>query len=297
MNRCCFFIKNKALFGSYPDINSVKELEENGVRYFVDLTTIKDNLPDYDTNYVKIKYPIYDHNPPKEWCSFTILLIKLKNIILNLKNNEKVYIHCKGGHGRSATLAVCLLVYIYNIESSKALEIINLCHETRVTMSDKSRKLRSPHKNCQILFIYKYFSPLFFYSLNNGKKEYQDLNRHSLSLYSNHCIRLDNMCFNNCNDAIYYYIKFDKNNKTKIEILENIIKTKLIQHKSIMTFVTRTGMRPLIDLSISNNKIGEVYMNIRNELYENISSEIMIDEDKTYTYNIQPIPDIPSILE
>lgn len=290
MNRCCFFIKNKALFGSYPDINSVKELEENGVRYFVDLTTIKDNLPNYETNYIKIKYPIYDHNPPKEWCSFTILLIKLKNIILNLNNDEKIYIHCKGGHGRSATLAVCLLVYIFNIDSSKALDIINICHDTRVSMSEKSRKLGSPNKNSQILFIYKYFSPLFFYSLNNTKKEYVDINRYSLSLYSNHYIRLNNMCFNNCNDAIYYYIKIDKNNKTKTEIIENILKIKLIQHDTISTFITRTGMRPLIDLSITNNKIGEIYMNIRNELYENMENSII-------SYKTQPIPDIPSILE
>ena len=38
MNYCSYFIKDKALFGSYPTQQSVEELEQEGVRYFVDLT-------------------------------------------------------------------------------------------------------------------------------------------------------------------------------------------------------------------------------------------------------------------
>ena len=37
MNNSSFFIKDRALFGSFPSQDSVSELETLGVRYFVDL--------------------------------------------------------------------------------------------------------------------------------------------------------------------------------------------------------------------------------------------------------------------
>jgi hypothetical protein len=35
MERSSYFIKDKALFGSYPTQESVEELEKEGVRYFI----------------------------------------------------------------------------------------------------------------------------------------------------------------------------------------------------------------------------------------------------------------------
>ena len=40
MDNSSYFIKNRSLFGSFPTQESVQELEEHGVRYFVDLTDI-----------------------------------------------------------------------------------------------------------------------------------------------------------------------------------------------------------------------------------------------------------------
>ena len=37
MNKSSYFIENKARFGSYPTQESVKELEENGVKYFMSI--------------------------------------------------------------------------------------------------------------------------------------------------------------------------------------------------------------------------------------------------------------------
>ena len=38
MDYCSYFIKDKAIFGSFPTQESVYELENEGVKYFVDLT-------------------------------------------------------------------------------------------------------------------------------------------------------------------------------------------------------------------------------------------------------------------
>ena len=47
MNKCSFFIKNKALFGSYPNPEQVNELQSIGVKYFVNLTLPLENLLSY----------------------------------------------------------------------------------------------------------------------------------------------------------------------------------------------------------------------------------------------------------
>jgi len=39
MDYCSYFIKDKALFGSYPTLERAKELIDNGVSVFIDLTT------------------------------------------------------------------------------------------------------------------------------------------------------------------------------------------------------------------------------------------------------------------
>ena len=56
MNNCSFFIKDKALFGSSPSQESVEELEENGVKYFIDLTTPEEKEQN------KVKLYVTKHN-------------------------------------------------------------------------------------------------------------------------------------------------------------------------------------------------------------------------------------------
>ena len=70
MNRTSFFIENKALFGSFPDKNNIIDLENNGVKYFVDLTCKNElGIERYNeilcNNSVYIQYEIIDHNIPK----------------------------------------------------------------------------------------------------------------------------------------------------------------------------------------------------------------------------------------
>lgn len=66
MNRCSYFIQNKALFGSYPTQESVLELEEHGVRYFVDLThNGEKNTTPYETKYKYIRFR-YETTIPRQ---------------------------------------------------------------------------------------------------------------------------------------------------------------------------------------------------------------------------------------
>ena len=63
MEFCSYFIKDKALFGSYPTIKSADELKKENVLVFVDLTCEeeKTNLEKYysleDILYCELSYP------------------------------------------------------------------------------------------------------------------------------------------------------------------------------------------------------------------------------------------------
>ena len=119
MNYCSFFIKDRALFGSYPDEDRFQQLLSNGVRYFVDLTTITEQqgLYKYKNNESirYINFPIIDKKYPTNILSYVKFIINISNIIRQLRNNDKIYIHCKGGHGRSGVVVASLLYQYWNV--------------------------------------------------------------------------------------------------------------------------------------------------------------------------------------
>src|SRR6056300_1591238 len=116
MDKSSYFIENKALFGSFPTQDSVNELEKTGVRVFVNLTYDNETkITPYQTNYEKIKFPIPDREIPEDICKFCSFIVNLTDIInTKLDNWELMYIHCKGGHGRSGVVVACILAYMFN---------------------------------------------------------------------------------------------------------------------------------------------------------------------------------------
>ena len=160
MDRASYFIKDKALFGSYPNNESVLELEKNlNVKYFVNLTSSDEKkITPYYTNNIYISYPIPDRHVPTDWKSYATFIIRLSDIIFNLKNDEKIYIHCKGGHGRSGVVVASLLCYVFKLSPEDAISHTSLCHNQRKEMKEKWRLIGSPQTYKQKKFIYCFFS-------------------------------------------------------------------------------------------------------------------------------------------
>ena len=89
MNNASYFIKNRALFGSFPTQDDVNELETNGVKYFIDLTfgDREKNINPYITKYTYINYPIADQYIPYNWKTFAEFIVKVGSIIKNLSKD------------------------------------------------------------------------------------------------------------------------------------------------------------------------------------------------------------------
>jgi ribA/ribD-fused uncharacterized protein len=299
MNHCAFFIKDKALFGSHPTQDRVKELEENGIKYFINLTCEgeKKIIP-FTTQYTYISYPMQDHKAPKDWRSFAKLILYLSNIILNLKENDKIHINCKAGVGRSGVVVACLLCYIKKITPDEAIELTTKYHRERAIIKENIKKLTSPQTISQKNFVKKFFDKLYFY------KAFKYGRTMGFSNFSLHQVEIPNVgifpsaeasfqYFKNINDSEYVKKLLDSKTpsiskklgklfpepENKYEIMEQILIYKFNQNLEIKENLLNTGLKTIIStdkndkyfgIGIDNsgkNVLGILLMKIREKFY------------------------------
>jgi ribA/ribD-fused uncharacterized protein len=285
MEKCSYFIKDTALFGSFPSQADVDELEKNGVIYFIDLThETEDKILPYTTKYNYLKYSITDRKIPTNRQSFAHFIIQISNIINSLKNNDKIYIHCKGGHGRSGVVVACLLCYIFNMTTQDALKHTERSHSKRRVMREKWRTLGSPQTISQKTFVSKFFEPLYFY------KAYLSGNTAGLSNFSLHPVSIPNFGNFPTAEAAFQaykcpndkeYVKSQENAispivskhlgricklredwyEVRVNILYNILEKKFEQHDDIREKLLNTGFRPIIEFNKNNQIHSDKYKN------------------------------------
>ncbi len=303
MEYCAYFIKDKALFGSHPSQDNVKKLENNGVRYFIDLTCEGEKkIKPYTTEYTYIHYPLMDHKAPNDWKSFSTLIIKLSRIIENLKDNEKIYINCKAGIGRSGLVAACILCYLENLNHEQAIQITTKCHRERLILKENLRKMLSPQTATQRNFVRKFFEPLHFY------KAYKYGITKGFSNFSLHLVEMNGVGIFPTSEAAYQasknledkeYVKKQLDAKTptmskrlgkyvdtsidfennKDNIMEYIIRLKIKQNEEIKENLLNTGLKLIVSSDTNDsywgigkdnegkNMLGKILMKIRNEMY------------------------------
>lgn len=292
MDTCSYFIVDKALFGCYPTNESIKLLENEGVRYFIDLTELDvEDIPRYTTEYNYMNYPIQDIRIPKDWPRFANFIMKLAKIIDNLEDGEKIYIHCRGGHGRSGIVVACLLCYIYNLKPEKALDWTNYYHEQRKNMKDKWRIMGAPQTRYQKSFVHRFFAPIYF---TNESCNF-------LSTYSPHPVKTGLGTFhtaeaafqaykNPCNEEYIESQKLSKSGRlskimgkstelryewesVKVDIMYNVLKSKYEQHDDIRKILIATGLRPIIKYSKVESFWSNSGHNILGKLLEKLREE------------------------
>ena len=172
MDFCSPFLSDIAYFGGYPNKENFNELIGCGFEYFIDLTTLRERqrlefdysmiIPKYKNLYY-INFSIIDNNIPTNQKSFLELVNYLKNII---EQKKKIYLHCKGGHGRSSLLVASLLCYIYLCTPHKAFHLTKMFHERRHNLKEKYRGILCPQLYSQRKFIIETFKSNTHYEKN-----------------------------------------------------------------------------------------------------------------------------------
>ena len=270
MDNASYFIDDKAIFGSFPTQDDVTYLETtHNVRLFVDLTSgTEHKTTPYTTQYKYIRYPISDSGTPNDIMSFAKLVIYISDYIKSVPPNHTVYVHCKGGHGRSGVVVACILCYYFNICPAEALQKTNASHGKRLVMRERWRTIGSPQTYAQKRFVIQFFSPQLFYPYSKSIRTFGFSNFAKLPVKTQQGLfptaESAIQAMKNPNDKEYVLkqqqsrtpfqsrsigqtanLRADWNDVKEIISFE-IIKTKFDQYPELKQRLLQTGLRKLV---------------------------------------------------
>jgi hypothetical protein len=158
-----FYISNwlsdKLCVGGYPKNKfELDTLLGAGIGVFVCLNEPfeKDRSYKYENDLPKGKNCSFINEPIKDMNITTDIKVRTlcENIVKKIYNGEKVYIHCKGGHGRTGTVAAIVLYMLYKLPIQQIFDYLQYSHDQRLgnyfgncfwTMSLDQKELQ---KNC-----------------------------------------------------------------------------------------------------------------------------------------------------
>lgn len=145
-------------FGKYPTDEEVTLLREAGYTIFIDLTEPKEiTWEPYDTEglyYTRI--PIKDRGfTPYD---YTLLEEMMCSLTAFVGGEHRIYVHCRGGHGRSATFAGIVLGLVTGSPIDDILEAVKQAHRSRTVMKTKMRNIGAPQSIEQFNAIFFYLS-------------------------------------------------------------------------------------------------------------------------------------------
>jgi protein-tyrosine phosphatase len=147
----------KICFGKYPRQEEVDTIMNSGYRIFVDLTTSDEvTWPVYELPPDIIYYscPIKDRTPTafdRDWFHELVNLL-----VTHIGDEDKIYVHCRGGHGRSGMFAAIIYALVENVSATKALKDVYSSHQRRTEMDEKWRKMGAPQSRSQKAFVTSY---------------------------------------------------------------------------------------------------------------------------------------------
>src|SRR5205085_7844864 len=111
-------VDEHVIVGAVPSIRDLARLRELGVGAVVNLC---DEFRGHDAELARLDLaqlclPTLDYSHPSE----SDLRQGLTFIVEQIKADRKVYVHCKAGRGRSATLVLCYLMAAYGLTAQEA---------------------------------------------------------------------------------------------------------------------------------------------------------------------------------
>jgi hypothetical protein len=122
-----WLLPGRFLAGAHPGARGPAALHDRlaalraaGVTRFIDLTGVRDALPPYAPPWAqRSNFPIEDFGVP----ATATMRAALDMIALALDDDQRVYLHCRAGIGRTGTVAACWLVE-QGLQASDALALL-----------------------------------------------------------------------------------------------------------------------------------------------------------------------------
>lgn len=162
-------------FGGMPTAQQLSLLEKDNIRWIINVMSEeeKQRYP-YPKSFVEKsmklwEYPIFDQNIPCQPLSFLEWIYNIVHYWSSFPQRPKIYIHCRGGHGRSALATGCFLFFyhqlqtygIYNklhLKSMTMMDIIHVitkAHQRRQELNPKYFDRLCPVARCQRIFLHE----------------------------------------------------------------------------------------------------------------------------------------------
>ncbi len=154
---CNWLIKDKIIMGAYPDPDKsiAKDLVGLGVKVFVCLQEdeelkafrcYKKQALEASTDVEFVYFPIKDRLIAND--ETTIKFVK--DLIDRIKlDNDLIYIHCFGGHGRTGIIAVLLYSHMYEKDVDDSMVYVQKMHDSRAN-TGRCKNKKYPQTSCQI---------------------------------------------------------------------------------------------------------------------------------------------------
>ena len=158
-----FYISNwlsdKLCVGGYPKNQfELNTLLSAGITTFVCLNEPfeKDRSYKYENDLPKDKNCSFINEPIEDMNITSDVKVRTlcENIVKKIYKGEKVYIHCKGGHGRTGTIAGIVLYMLYKLSIQQIFDYLQYSHDQRlgnyfgICFWTRSLDQTEPQKNC-----------------------------------------------------------------------------------------------------------------------------------------------------
>jgi len=246
---------NRLYFGPFPNQLMIDRLLEEKFNLIVNLTMENENI--YNENEKEedklmyripkskyIHYPIKDNDIPECPISYCSIISKMKHLY---EENKKIYIHCRGGHGRSGMVSSSLLITLKPDKNIKeVIEDINSSHINRTILRNKWKKKSTPFNYNQYLFILKIHKNIYI-NINNkyyGWLVFNEMIEHNGNSYYNiYDFFMNTLC--------------DKEEKESF--MDSYFLNKINSNKDIECKLHLTYLRKIILTDCSNKYFCDLY--------------------------------------
>ena len=140
-------------FGKYPTDEEVALLKKNGYLIFIDLCPADEiTWTPYSREGIYYNsFPIADRTPNVG--DLAVFREFIRRLVELLIHGYLIYVHCRGGHGRSGMFSGVLYGKITGLDGQTVLRDVYNAHQLRTEIKPQFRKMGAPQTAAQKRFV------------------------------------------------------------------------------------------------------------------------------------------------